>query len=112
MTEKEREEEEEAGEELDGGLIGHISLHISTHMHTHIREDLWKVESSCDKIICLFDLVFNSRGRRCLCTHTYNINSTLWIGHVLGGFQRHIGVFCLFLCHQSVLPVFGEDFCG
>ncbi len=49
-------------EELDGGLRGHISLPVSTYTRT-LRRIYGRLRTGVDKIICLFDLLFNSKGR-------------------------------------------------
>lgn len=58
-----REGEGGVEEELEEGLRGHIfpeSVHTRSHT---LRRIYGRLRAAVDKIICLFDLLFNSRGR-------------------------------------------------
>lgn len=48
--------------ELGGGLRGHISLPITTYTYT-LRRIYGRLRAAIDKIACLLDLLFNSRGK-------------------------------------------------
>lgn len=48
--------------ELEGGSRGHIFLPITTHTYT-LRRIYGRLRVAIDKIVCLLDLLFNSRGK-------------------------------------------------
>lgn len=56
------EGEEEGGRVGGGGLRGHISLPITTYTYT-LRGIYGRLRAAIDKIACLLDLLFNSRGK-------------------------------------------------